>query len=297
MLWDLQSQQLNRKPESSHRTIKKKTNKKKQLDTLLYVKLAHCSITVHSTDSLSSTASWRVKTEKREQNKAENSKIWYLYPDVMNTQHYFEHYYAERWSIRPLDCQILPEVLTGKKKKELLLETFRKCICRLVLFACVCLRFQGGRLTMRGSVPCPLQCLIGQKPQSDHALVVPTMRPCVAWARVWGSQRETTTRCSTSLQQQISGRRRLTPDSSGRQRKLGITDSIEDWTFKLTRILPQIKLLRFKPKSSPLAAAEVCKKWSITRCPPPRPHGAPVSLSRCASVCLAPSSTKHRLKD
>lgn len=188
---------------------------------MLYVKLAHCSITVHSTDILSSTASSRVKIEKREQNKAENSKIWYLYPDFMNTQHYFEHYYAERFAL--LTVRFCQKCLQEKEKIGTTFRSLHECICGLVLFACVCLRFQGGRLTKRGSVPRPLQCLIGQKHQSDRALVVQTMGPCVAWVWVWGSQCEMTTRRSTSPQQQISGRRHLTPGSSARQHKLGIT--------------------------------------------------------------------------
>lgn len=50
---------------------------------------------------------------------------------------------------------------------------------------------------MKGSVPRPLQRLIGRRDQSERTLVVPTMRPCVARAQVCGGQRETTARCST----------------------------------------------------------------------------------------------------
>lgn len=65
-------------------------------------KQAHCSVTVHCTDSPSSAASSRVKTETGEQNKAENSKIVYSRPDFMNTQRYFEPHYAKR---QPPQCQ------------------------------------------------------------------------------------------------------------------------------------------------------------------------------------------------
>lgn len=53
-------------------------------------KPAHCSVTVHCTDSSSSAASSRVKTEMWEQSKAENSKIVYSWLDFMNTRQYFE---------------------------------------------------------------------------------------------------------------------------------------------------------------------------------------------------------------
>lgn len=97
--------------------------------------------------------------------------------------------YIEGWMSHPCDG------LSDSYLIYQLLVDARACKC---VFVCVCLRFPAGRQTISGSVPHPLQCLIGQTDQSERGFVVSTKRPCVPWAWAWGGQCETTTRCYTS---------------------------------------------------------------------------------------------------
>lgn len=116
------------------------------------------------------------------------------------------YYHIQGWKSHPLDswqkCSQEYE-----KKRSWFLNFMATCGC-LCMYICKCVFVSRACVwdsrqawqTISGSVPRPLQCLIGRTDQSERGLVVPTIRPCVPRARVWGGQCATTTRYSAALQ-------------------------------------------------------------------------------------------------
>lgn len=90
-----------------------------------------------------------------------------------------------KYAVHLTASQFFPRWATRK------MSTTNRCSCTHVyvnvfMFAYMRLKFQAGLQTMRGSVPLPLQRLIGQTDQSERAPLGPTIRPCVPWASALG---------------------------------------------------------------------------------------------------------------